>query len=482
MGGMLKSWAVPKGPPYDLNERRLAMATEDHPMEYAKFEGIIPKGEYGGGTVMVWDIGTYELIDGNYWKGKLHISVNGKKLKGEWVFVRGHEEDGKDNTWYLIKTGESMARLSERKENSSALTGRTLEQIAKAEDAVWHSNRNGHQQSSKRNQPILDSESLPKARVGFMEPMLARSVSELPTDNQEWLYEIKLDGYRCLIGKSSNKVTLWSRRANTLTKQFPLIAKAANGLEPNTLIDGEIVAIDDSGRPSFNLLQHHRSKASAIQFFAFDVLVYRGRSLLEVPLQTRRKALSDVLGPVHDPIRLSEAFETAPAELVRVAKEQSLEGIVAKRKDSPYDPGKRSGAWLKYRINRGQEFVIGGYTPDHPFDALIVGYYEGNNLYYVGKVRNGFVPQVRREVYRKFKGLEIDTSPFVNLPEKKRTMWALTRDEMKNCIWLEPELVAQIEFAEWTPDNHLRHSKFIGLREDKEAREVVQEKVMTKNH
>jgi ATP-dependent DNA ligase len=230
------------------------------------------------------------------------------------------------------------------------------------------------------------------------------------------------------------------------------------------------------------LLQHHRSKASAIQFFAFDVLVYRGRSLLEVPLQTRRKALSDVLGPVHDPIRLSEAFETAPAELVRVAKEQSLEGIVAKRKDSLYEPGKRSGAWLKYRINRGQEFVIGGYTPDHPFDALIVGYYEGNNLYYVGKVRNGFVPQVRREVYRKFKGLEIDTCPFVNLPEKKRTMWALTRDEMKNCIWLEPELVAQIEFAEWTPDNHLRHSKFIGLREDKEAREVVREKVMTKNH
>ena len=193
MGGMLKSWAVPKGPPYDLNERRLAMATEDHPMEYAKFEGIIPKGEYGGGTVMVWDIGTYELIDGNYWKGKLHIAVNGKKLKGEWVFVKGHEEDGKENTWYLIKMGASVTRLSERKENSSALTGRTLEQIAKAEDAVWHSNSNGHQQTSKGNRPILDLESLPKERVGFMEPMLARSVSELPKNNKEWLYEIKLD-------------------------------------------------------------------------------------------------------------------------------------------------------------------------------------------------------------------------------------------------------------------------------------------------
>jgi ATP-dependent DNA ligase len=148
---------------------------------------------------------------------------------------------------------------------------------------------------------------------------------------------------------------------------------------------------------------------------------------------------------------------------------------VAKRKISLYEPGKRSGAWLKYRINRGQEFVIGGYTPGHPFDALIVGYYEGDKLYYVAKIRNGFVPQVRREVYRKFKGLEIDTCPFANLPEKKRTMWALTKQEMENCQWLKPELVAQIEFTEWTPDGHLRHSKFVGLREDKAARDVVRE-------
>jgi bifunctional non-homologous end joining protein LigD len=475
MGGTLKSWAVPKGPPYDLNERRLAMATEDHPMEYAKFEGIIPKGEYGGGTVMVWDIGTYELVDGNYWKGKLHIAVNGKKLKGEWIFVKGHEENGKENTWYLIKTGAGIDRPSERKENSSALTGRTLEQIAKAEDAVWHSNRNGHKQSSKPRRPSMDLESLPKARVSFLEPMIARSVSELPTDNKEWLYEIKLDGYRCLLGKTSKKVTLWSRRENTFTKQFPLIARAGNGLEPDTLIDGEIVAIDDDGRVSFNLLQHHRSKAQAIQFFAFDLLIYRGRSLSGVALETRRELLMEALSTVGDPIRLSEAFETAPADLVRAAKEHSLEGIIAKRKDSLYEPGKRSGAWLKYRINRGQEFVIGGYTPDHPFDALIVGYYEGEKLYYVGKVRNGFVPQVRREVHRKFKGLEIDTCPFVNLPEKKRTIWALTKEEMKNCQWLRPELVAQIEFAEWTPDAHLRHSTFVGLREDKDPWAVARE-------
>jgi bifunctional non-homologous end joining protein LigD len=475
MGGTLKSWAVPKGPPYDLNERRLAMATEDHPMDYARFEGVIPKGEYGGGTVMVWDIGTYELIDGNYWKGKLHISVRGKKLKGEWVFVKGREENGKDNTWYLIKTGASLARLPERKENSSALTGRTMEQISKAEDAVWHSNRNGNEVPPKSSRSILDLKSLPKTRVGFMEPMLARSVSELPTDDKEWLYEIKLDGYRCLIGKRSDKITLWSRRGNTLTKQFPHIAQAAHNLVPDTLIDGEIVAIDDAGRVSFNLLQHHRSKAHAIQFFAFDLLIYRGRDISRVALETRREMLTEALSTVSDPIRLSEAFETAPADLVRAAKEQSLEGIVAKRKDSFYEAGKRSGAWLKYRINRGQEFVIGGYTPDHPFDALIVGYYEGDKLLYAGKVRNGFVQQVRRDVYRKFKDLETDSCPFANLPEKKRTMWALTREEMTNCVWLKPNLVAQVEFAEWTPDGYLRHSKFIGLRDDKSAESVTKE-------
>jgi bifunctional non-homologous end joining protein LigD len=475
LGGPLKSWAVPKGPPYDLNQRRLAMATEDHPMEYAKFEGIIPKGEYGGGTVMVWDTGTYELIDGNYWKGKLHISLSGKKLKGEWVFVKGQEENGRDNTWYLIKTGASTARLSGRKENSSVLTGRTVEQIAKAEDAVWHSNRNGQQESAQRNRSILALESLPKMRVGFVEPMLARSVSELPTDTREWLYEIKLDGYRCLISKSSNKATLWSRRGNTLTKQFPLIAQACNSLEPDTLIDGEVVAVDDHGRASFNLLQHHRSKAQAIQFYAFDLLVYKGRSLTGVPLQTRRELLTEALSAVGDPIRLSEAFETAPADLIRAAKEESLEGIIAKRKDSIYESRKRTGAWVKYRINRGQEFVVGGYTPDNPFDALIVGYYEGDKLYYVGKVRNGFVPQVRQEVYRHFNGLEIDACPFANLPERKRTLWALTKEEMKNCRWVKPELVAEIEFAEWTPDGHLRHSKFVGLRDDKDPSTVRRE-------
>jgi ATP-dependent DNA ligase len=196
------------------------------------------------------------------------------------------------------------------------------------------------------------------------------------------------------------------------------------------------------------LLQHHRSKAQALLFYVFDVVVYRGRSLLTEPLERRRQVLDECVKDAvaqgkADPIALSESLDASPKDLVRVAKEFGFEGIVAKRKDSVYESGKRTGAWVKYKVNRGQEFVIGGYTPNNPFDALIVSYYEGERLLYAAKVRNGFVPQVRREVANKFKGLEIDKCPFANLPERKRTQWALTKEEMENCVWLKPELVAR---------------------------------------
>ena len=305
--------------------------------------------------------------------------------------------------------------------------------------------------------------------------MYALPVQNLPRGN-EWFYEVKFDGYRCLAGRDSGRVTLWSRRENLFTKQFPQIARACERLPPNTLVDGEIVALDESGRVSFNLLQHHRSKAQALVFYAFDVLIYRGRSVLKVPLYFRREVLRRVFEDIKAaPIGLSENIEAAPTDLIRVVKEFGFEGIVAKRKNSVYEPGKRTGAWVKYRVNRGQEFVIGGYTPGNPFDALIVGYYEGERLLYAAKVKNGFVPLVRREVASRLKGLEIATCPFANLPEKKRTQWALTKEEMKNCVWLKPRLVAQIEFTEWTPDSDLRHSKFVRIREDKEAGGVVRE-------
>jgi bifunctional non-homologous end joining protein LigD len=320
-----------------------------------------------------------------------------------------------------------------------------------------------------------DFSALPSVKVRFVEPMYALPVQKLP-QGQEWLYEVKFDGYRCLAGRDSTGVTLWSRRESLFTKQFPEIACACERLPPNTLVDGEIVALDKSGRVSFNLLQHHRSKAQALVFYAFDVLIYRGRSVLTVPLYFRREVLRRIFEDIKAaPIGLSENIEAAPADLIRVTKEFGFEGIVAKRRDSVYESGKRTGTWVKYRVNRGQEFVIGGYTPGTPFDALIVGYYDGERLLYAAKVRNGFVPLSRGDVASRFKGQEIDTCPFANLPENKRTRWAFTKEEMKNCVWLKPELVAQIEFTGWTADGHLRHSKFVGLREDKDAREVLRE-------
>jgi DNA ligase D-like protein (predicted ligase) len=307
----------------------------------------------------------------------------------------------------------------------------------------------------------------------FIEPMYAEAVRELP-DGGLWSYEAKLDGYRCLACRRKEGVVLWSRRGNLFTSRFPEIAHACGKLPPDTLIDGEVVAIDESGRVSFNALQHSRPNAH-LQFYAFDLLIHRGRNLLRDPLESRRELLEEALEKVGYPVIFSRSFNAEPAELIRAAKELELEGIVAKRKDSCYEPGRRTGAWMKYKLNQSQEFVIGGFTPGNPFDALIVGCYEGVNLNFVSKVRNGFVPHLRREVFQRFKALSNEKCPFANLPEKRRTMWALTADEMKECRWPKPRLVAQIEFTEWTPDGHLRHSSFAGLRDDKNARQIVRE-------
>jgi len=476
MDGTLKSWAVPKGPPYEVSERRLAVAVEDHPMDYARFEGVIPKGEYGGGTVMVWDIGTYELMDGNYARGKLHFHLHGKKLEGEWILVKGRDDNGKDNTWYLIKGGEGMARVSAKTEDSSALTGRSMEKIAQAADAVWHSNRDVADKRDLRvSQDAADFASLPQAKIKFIEPMLAQSALALPKARKEWSYEIKLDGYRCLIGRDSAGVKIWSRRGIVYNKEFPQLAQAGADLPIDTLIDGEVVALDQKGRPSFNLLQHRRSQASAIRFYAFDLLVYRGRSTMGLEFSERRRLLAGALEGRDGEIQLLENFATAPGKLLRAAKELGFEGVVAKRRNSLYEPGRRSGAWVKFKTNQGQEFVIGGYTRGRPFDALVVGYYEHGALQYASKVRNGFVPRLRLEVMEQMKPLETDNCPFVDLPEEKRTPWSLTRTEMQKCVWLKPELVAQVEFTSWTPDGHLRHAAFAGLRVDKKAPEVGRE-------
>src|SRR5882672_7685830 len=320
-------------------------------------------------------------------------------------------------------------------------------------------------------------DSLPKIEASFVEPMECLSVSKLP-EGLEWLWEIKLDGYRALAVKTGNGVTLFSRRRKSLNRQFPYIVEALADLPVGTVVDGEVVAIDESGRPDFNLLQNLRADASRIQYYIFDLLCWKDRDLTRVPLVERRALLKSVVVIPDKRIRIADYFEAAPKDLLAAVREQRLEGIIGKRKDSVYQPGKRSGAWIKYRVNRGQEFVIGGYfRGPHGFDSLIVGYYDGEKLMYVARTRNGFVPASRRQVFSKLKHLATPACPFVNLPETRRSRFGeeLNAEKMRKAVWLRPEAVAQIEFLEWTEADRLRHSNFVGLREDKNPRSVIKE-------
>ena len=303
------------------------------------------------------------------------------------------------------------------------------------------------------------------------------AVAKLP-DGPQWIYEIKLDGYRAQAVKSDENLTLFSRRRKSFNPQFPHIVEALSGLPENTVIDGEVLALDESGRPDFNRLQNFRAEATHIHYFVFDLLVYQNRDLTRLPLRERRELMRSLLKFPPPRIRISDSVEASAADMLDAVRQQGLEGIIGKRKDSFYEPGKRSGAWIKYRVNRGQELVIGGFLPgSHGLDSIIVGYYKGDNLVYVARVRNGFVPASRRQVFERLRPLVVPQCPFVNLPETHRSRWGegLTAEDMTKCVWTRPELVAQIEFLEWTESDHLRHSKFAGLREDKDPKSVIKE-------
>jgi DNA ligase D-like protein (predicted ligase) len=317
--------------------------------------------------------------------------------------------------------------------------------------------------------------SLPKRKPDFIEPMDCAPVSKL-ADGPGWVFEIKLDGYRAIAVKADGGVNLFSRRRNSFNDHYPHIVEALAELPDGTVVDGEIVALE-SGRPNFNLLQNFRGAASNIHYFIFDLLVLNERDLTKLALVERRKLLKS-LTLRSQRIRVSEQFESSANDMTAAVRQQQLEGIIGKRKDSLYEPGRRTGAWIKYRVNRGQELVIGGYIPGpHGFDSLIVGYYRGNNLVYVARVRNGFVPGSRRQVFEKIRDLVSPTMPFVNLPDTHKSRWGdeLTAEKMKECVWLRPEGVVRIEFLNWTEGDRLRHAKFAGLREDKDARSVVKE-------
>jgi len=314
----------------------------------------------------------------------------------------------------------------------------------------------------------------PEKKAQFIEPMECAPVAKLPSGAQ-WVYEIKLDGYRAVAVKSG-LASLLSRRRKPFT-QYPEIVEALSDLPDGTVLDGEVVALDEGGRPNFNLLQQSRSEGHRICYFVFDLLLYEGRDVTGLPLTERRELLKEILKP-GPRTRILDQFEVSASDIVAAVRQQKLEGVIAKRKDSRYEAGKRSGSWIKYRVNRGQEFVIGGYIPGpHGFDSLIVGFYRGKDLVYAARVRNGFVPLQRRRIFSKIRALVSAKMPFVNLPDKHPSRWgdSLTAEKMKECIWLRPQAVAQIEFLEWTEADRLRHSKFVRLRDDKDPKKVVKE-------
>ena len=284
--------------------------------------------------------------------------------------------------------------------------------------------------------------------------MACLAVDRLPV-GPEWAYELKFDGYRAIAFKTPNRVHLMSRNGKDFSRRFPMLAGALEALPDETVIDGEMVALDDTGQPSFNLLQNHAGSEYRLVFYVFDLLILAGEDLRNEPLEVRRRLLrAKVMPQFAQPIRFSETLHASAADVIRAVREQGLEGVIAKRRDSPYEPGRRSGAWVKMRVNQGQELVIGGYVPTaNNFDSIVVGYYEGKKLMYAARVRNGFVPASREVVFKRFRGLERARCPFHNLPESRKGRWGegLTADDMSKCRWLHPRLVATIEFVEWTP-------------------------------
>ena len=317
-----------------------------------------------------------------------------------------------------------------------------------------------------------------KVKGAFIQPMLLLRSSELP-DGEEWLHELKLDGYRALAIKTGGEVQLRSRNDKDFSGRFPSIVTALAKMPSETVVDGEIVALDDSGHPSFHLLQNYASSRAPLLYYAFDALIVAGKDVTAETLDQRRKLLERrVLSKLADPVRYSPELKGSMEDLIKSVKAQRFEGLVAKLRTSRYEAGQRSGSWRKMRVNQGQELVIAGYTPGlKTFDALIIGYYEGEKLMYAARTRNGFTPASREELFRKLKRLEIQTCPFANLPEAKGGRWGagLTAAKMADCRWLKPVTVAQFEFLEWTDVNHLRHTKFVALRDDKDPKDVRRE-------
>jgi bifunctional non-homologous end joining protein LigD len=397
--------------------------------------------------------------------------MRGKKLQGEWILVRDKNDEHRSK-WLLIKAGEDLTPISAKRDDTSVLSGRSMRKISEDKDARWESNRAQRTDASRTSAPGGK-----RTEPAFIAPMQCQPVTELPTSEQ-WTFEIKFDGYRCIAVKRSSEVTLFSRNKKILNRRFPKIRDCLAEVEGDFVLDGEVVAFDDEGRPSFQLLQGAKPDGQPTFYFIFDLLNRDGELLLDTPLERRRTLLTALLASIEDPLRLSAQLQAPSGEIIGAIRELGLEGVVGKQIDSAYEPDERSGAWIKYRTNNAQEFVIGGYVPGaRGFDSLLVGVYEDTRLIFVAKVKNGFLPRTQREILPALQRLGTQRCPFDNLPEKRTSRWgqALTAEKMKECRWVKPELVCQVEFVQWTESNHLRHATFIAMRDDKPANQVVRE-------
>jgi bifunctional non-homologous end joining protein LigD len=470
LDGVLKSWAVPKGPSLDPGQNRLAMRTEDHPLDYGDFEGTIPAGEYGGGTVMLWDEGRWIPQEGKdpsktIEEGHLHFALEGERMKGEWVMFRLKPKPGeKAEPWMLKKVTDEYADPDEGDalvDNcvTSVTTGRTMAEIASGED-VWRSNRGGQKGGRAKRKGS-------KAPPPFEEPQLATLVDEVPTGNS-WLHEYKYDGYRLLISVGDGVATAWTRKGKDWSDKFKALVKAAAKLPAGCLIDGEAVALDPKGRPSFQLLQStlKQQTGSNLVFYAFDLLIDRGEDIRKLSNLERKERLAALLKGVSPPILYGDHVIGRGEALFEEVCKQNGEGIISKKASAPYK-GTRTRCWLKIKCIQRSEFVIVGWAESDKrrgFRSLLLAAKEHGKLTYVGKVGTGFDTKMIEEMSERMRPLGIDKAPL-----------EVPRADRKQAHWIKPQLVAEIAYSEFTNEGILRHPSFVGLREDKPASEVVVE-------
>ncbi len=503
LDGAMKSWAVTRGPSLVPEDKRLAVHVEDHPIEYNDFEGTIPQGEYGGGTVMIWDRGRW-VPEGDphvgYAKGHLSFSLDGQKLKGAWHLVRMRKRPGeRQESWLLIKSHDEYARSPKEpdilaEQTLSAATGRSMNEIAEGKKprkvsksaAVARTDAGPPARKQARARAPKKSSGRRRARAqaadeggsarlpDFIAPCLAQAVAT-PPDDPAFVHEIKFDGYRIQARLEGGKIKLLTRQGLDWTEKFAPIAQVLATLPADqALVDGELVSQDEHGVSSFSLLQQDLKAGRTDRFiyYGFDLLHLDGRDWMPQPLAARKQELQRLLAALsaEAPVRLSEHFNEAGSLLLKHACDMGLEGIVSKRTAAPYRSG-RGGDWLKAKCANRQEFVIAGYAPstvdEHAIGALILAYYDQRRLQYAGRCGTGYTHEMARDLWKRLQPLRVNKVPFASVPEEET--------KARNAKWVDPRLVAEVSFRGWTHGARVRQAAFEGIREDKDPTEIVRE-------